>query len=674
MGFRDLIAELRRRHVFRVAAWYGAVAWLLIQVAATTFPSFELPPWTVRAVIALCLLGFPIALLLAWAFQVTPEGLQRSAPSVSSPAPATPLWRSGSLWLGLAAGALLGFGAFRAWLAYDAPAERPGIAVLAFDVLGVEANRPLAGGLHEAVLNELAGISGLRVIARTSVLRFADQQHDLREVGHILGVPFVLEGSVLREGGRLRVHAQLIDAATNEHVWSETYERAADDIFGVQTALARDIAARLRVTLLPAEAARASQPPTMVGAAYDAFLRGVAGLSQHDQLRSNEVARSTLQAALSDLDAALRIDPGFALAYAERSRALTTYWYHHRDEAPGATTAREQALADATEALRLAPRLGEAHRALGLYYYWGHFDFPRAERELALARELLPNDAISPYLLGLVRRRQGRFDESVDLFAHAYRIDPTDRGLQSNYVGTLFGLKRYAEAEQVNEDRIGRFPGGVGYGMRAILRFCRSGDARVFDEIAAQYTDEEAFQQSYPEYLRWYGAMLSGRYADALSIVATAEGEQFGIIERSLAKASAEHMLGDTAAAAATLAALIKDLERRVAAGPPERVGLRDGLALALALAGRDADARATIEAHLANSPLARSALDHWTAVDEAAQVYALLGDVERSLALLTSLQRGQYSYCGNGLRRLPEFTRLRGDPRLEALAKASDP
>jgi TolB-like protein len=666
----SLFDELRRRHVFRAATWYAASAWLIIQVASTVVPQFDLPAWVVRAVIVAALTGFPVAILLAWAFDLTRSGLKLTAPTPTARATTTPARSLLSLALAVATGILLGVGALTGWHALDLPAEKPGIAVLAFDPLGQADNRALAGGLQEAVLDELAHLSGLRVIARTSVLQFADTKPDLREVGRILDVPYVLEGSVQREGGKLRVHAQLIDAATNEHLWSQSYDRAADDIFGMQTALAQDIAAELKVKLLPQELARADAPPTAVPAAYDAFLSGLGQLARHEEASSGgRDGLAPLQSALRAMDKALVLDPGFARAHAERARMLMHLWFEYRDSIPEASRAREQALLAATEALRLAPGLGEAHRALGLYYYWGLFDYPSADRELALARKALPNDSASAWILGLVRRRQNRFDEALDLLHEAHRLNPADVSARDLYAETLYDMGQYAEADKVLADLLARFPEAQGFlYRRALLSFCRTGDTIGFRELA----DSGLAGKVMEDYSRWLAALYEQRFDEALAIIRAGSGDEVGLEFGPLELAESYYYANDTSAAIAAAQVVIAEIERQARA-EPDRLAVYRGLPDAYFFAGEADKARQAARTYLDTTPLDKSALEYWEARQLTARTYAALGDREEALELLALVQNGPSHDCGNQLRRDPMYATLRGDPRFEQIAAGSD-
>jgi serine/threonine-protein kinase len=226
------------------------------------------------------------------------------------------------------------------------------------------------------------------------------------------------------------------------------------------------------------------------------------------------------------MDKALVLDPGFARAHAERARMLMHLWWEYRGSLPEAPQAREQALLSVTEALRLAPKLGEAHRALGLYYYWGLLDFPSAERELALAREALPNDSVSAWILGLVRRRQNRFDEGLELLLEAYRLNPADVSARDLYAETLYDMGQYAEADKVLADLLARFPEAQGFlYRRALLSFCRTGDTIGFRELA----DSGLAGKGMEDYSRWLAARYEERFVEALAIIRAGSGDEVGL-------------------------------------------------------------------------------------------------------------------------------------------------
>ena len=311
----SFVSELRRRQVFRTAAWYGGLAWLAVEVADTVFPRFGLPDWSVRAVIVGAALGLPLALALAWSFDLSALGIRRETGVVPAPSDragfpsarsAVPLWRVPSFWIALAIAVGLTVSAQQAWQRLIRPAfgERPGLAVLPFANLSPDpANAYFADGLHEEILATFARAGGLRVISRTSVQEYRDPKRNLREIADALGVSLILEGSVRREGDDLRLTLQLIDGRTDEHLWAETYDRKFRDALQLQRAVAEQVVAAIGATLTPTEqrliAASAPSNPE----AYEFYL--------HALTRWNQFASEPeLRLLIGLLDRTIELDPG----------------------------------------------------------------------------------------------------------------------------------------------------------------------------------------------------------------------------------------------------------------------------------------------------------------------------------------------------------------------------
>ena len=308
MNLQNFFTELKRRSVYKVAVAYVVVAWLLIQVATQTFPFFEIPNWIVRAVILLLCLGFPVALVLAWAFDLTPEGLKRTDSNEQQPA------RSGGrAWIYVAVvGALLSLALFFAGR-YTAPNKQSptstelltkSIAVLPFENLSEnKENAYFVDGMQDEVITRLAKIGELRVISRTSTQRYKTRPSNLAEIAQELGVSHLVEGTVQRVGDRVRINVQLIRAPNESHLWAEIYDRNLTDIFAVQTELATRIAESLQATLSGAERKAVAEKPTSNLAAYDAYLRGIDLSSRPGQTEENERKAADAYAE------AVRLDP-----------------------------------------------------------------------------------------------------------------------------------------------------------------------------------------------------------------------------------------------------------------------------------------------------------------------------------------------------------------------------
>ena len=454
----SLVTELRRRQVFRAAAWYTAAAWVAIQVASTIVPNFGLPEWSVRAVIVAAVLGLPVALALAWFFDVSALGLRREivAPReeprrAEATAPAAALWRIPSFWIALMLGAGLAVSAQQAWQKLIRPAfgERPGLAVLPFANLSPDPeNAYFADGLHEEILATLARAGGLRVISRTSVQEYRDPKRNLREIAEALDVTLILEGSVRRSGDDLRLTVQLIDGRTDEHVWAETYDRKFRDALQLQRAVAQQVVAEIGAKLTPAEERLIARAPTANPEAYERYLQALALFGRQD---FEEMELRNVERLLSE---AIERDPKFAVAYALRAKARVRL-QHSGWGSPGLA---DRARADIEQALALHPELPEALVARGLYRTWVSQEAARGLDDLMHALEMAPNEADTHHTAALALRRLGRFDEALDQFELAEELAPGLIGYQYDRAFTLLGLRRYDEALRAWQSLIDKHP------------------------------------------------------------------------------------------------------------------------------------------------------------------------------------------------------------------------
>src|SRR5437879_5567409 len=347
--------EVQRRKVYRVAAAYIIAAGFIIQIGSAVFPAWELPNWTFRLVVVLLLIGFPIALILAWAYDVTPEGI-KATPAL----PAGKHRRRNLAMLG-AAGVIISAAA-GFFLLPPAVARKvdKSIAVLPFENLSDDKeNAYFADGIQDDVLTNLSKIGDLKVISRTSVMSYrGDSTRNAREIGKALGVATLLEGSVRRIGNRVRVNVQLINANNDEHIWAEDYDRDLTDVFAIQTDLAQKIASTLQAKLSPNEKARLDKRPTQNPDAYLLFIQA------HDYANLTDMFHDTSLKAEPLFEQAIKLDPNFALAFASLSM-MESWVYHSFDPVPNR---RDKARLNAEEAVRLQPDLPEAHLALGFSY------------------------------------------------------------------------------------------------------------------------------------------------------------------------------------------------------------------------------------------------------------------------------------------------------------------
>ena len=457
---QGFLYELRRRHVVRVAIAYAVAAWVLLQVASIVFPALGAPDWVLRVVIALIAFGFPIALILAWAFELTPDGIRRTEP-VDSPQvrPVEQHHRVGRslnaaviIALALAVGVLLWrqYGNQTAVSGSRTPASAPpaaagkSIAVLPFESLSEDkANAYFATGMQDEILTRLAGIRDLKVISRTSTAQYASHPADLKTVGTQLGVAAVLEGTVQKAGDSAHINLQLIDTQTDGHLWAESYDRELKDIFGVERDVAEKVASALKATLMPEEAARVASVPTQNAVAYDFYLRALAFSNRaNDQYA---LTRVLAPQAIELLQQAVAQDPKFALADAELGQVHMLQYFF----APDRTDERlAAAKAAADRSLALQPDLGDGHFALALYWYWGFREYAHATAELDLARKTLPHSYMLEQIGAAIARREGKWDQALEGLHRAREFDPRNSSPAFEIGQTYAQLRRYAESDQ----------------------------------------------------------------------------------------------------------------------------------------------------------------------------------------------------------------------------------
>jgi len=448
-SYQQLFAELKRRKVFKVAAVYGAVAFGLIQVADPLAGVLRLPETFLPFVVAILLLGFPVALVLAWAFEVTPEGMHRTETAAPGEIesilslPASKRWPAGILALvgvaALVAGAWWAgrqtapgaasdpgeeVGGVR--LAFDAPRDegRPSLAVLPFADMSPEGDQEyFSDGITEEILNTLAGIREIKVAARTSAFAFKGENPDLRTVGDSLGVQYVIEGSVRKAGDRLRITTQLIDTSDGTHLWSESYDRTLDDVFAIQTEIARAIADELRIPLGLDEAGDLVTP-TADMEAYDLYLAARARMRERGE---------SLPEAIRLFEAAIARDSGWAPAWAGLAEAREVIgWYPEAwPGGPPATRAEEAARFDgfqepaaeaARRALELDPDNASAHVALGSVHR-NRMEWEQSEADYLRALELDPENAEAYLQYAQLLSNVGRLDEAIRVTERSIELD-----------------------------------------------------------------------------------------------------------------------------------------------------------------------------------------------------------------------------------------------------------
>ncbi len=444
---KSFFAELKRRKVHRVAIAYAVAAWLLIQIATQVFPFFEIPNWAVRLVVLLLMLGFPIALILSWIFDLTPQGIRRTEESDRSLA-ALPV----------------GPAAIR-----DIPEKS--IAVLPFENLSDDKeNEYFAAGVHNDILSNLAKVADLKVISRTSVQQFKSGTRNLREIGVALGVAHILEGTARRAGNRIRVNAQLIDARSDAQLWGETFDREITDLFALQSELAQRISQELRANLSAREKTNLQTHPTRDILAYELFLRARELFHWAGSGYSYDKGADALRL----IDEAIKRDPQFALAYGLASRLHSElFWFGYDKSA----SRLEKAKAAADAALELQPDLGEAHLAKAFYYYYGFRQYDVAQKHVTDAIRAIPNDADVLNTAGAIARRDGRWDEAASTLEQARDRDPRNLSVLWSLFESYLALHEYTKADGTVNDALSVSPAADFFVLaRSAIALFRDGD------------------------------------------------------------------------------------------------------------------------------------------------------------------------------------------------------
>jgi TolB-like protein/tetratricopeptide (TPR) repeat protein len=447
----NFFAELKRRNVYKVAVAYAVVGWLMMQVTATIVPALHLPDGLTTAIVVVTLVGFPVALVIAWAFEATPEGIKRT--EIADTMPAVPGQKKHAWIYVVIVGAAISVALFflGRYTAQSREGGRPSatagsltqksIAVLPFDNLSRDPdNAFFAEGVQDEILTRLAKVADLKVISRTSTQRFKAVPSDLREIAKQLGVMNILEGSVQKSNDQVRINVQLINAITDAHLWAEGYDRRLTDLFTVESEVAKTIADTLRAKLTGSELSAMSIRPTQDPVAQDLYVQGRHFLA----LRRDD----NLPRAIEFFHQAIAHDPNYAATYAGLSEALILL-PRYTGAYPSET--RPQSRVAALKALELNPNLAEAHNALAKIAMDYDVDFEEATREFKRAIELNPNYAGAHHWFSGTLESQGQFAEAIAQSKLGTELDPFSA---VNLVdqGRIYGsARRFPEAKAVFE-------------------------------------------------------------------------------------------------------------------------------------------------------------------------------------------------------------------------------
>jgi len=678
--------ELKQRNVYRVALGYGVVGWLVVQISATVLPAYHVPDWILPMFITAVALGFPVALVLAWVFEVKGGVIEKAPESTGLVGAANKrrVWLLAAVGLVISALAVGSYWIWHPWRKVATASEgstatmrairEKSIAVLPFENLSEDkANAYFADGIHEEILTRLAKIADLKVISRTSTQRYQSKPGNLAEIAKQLGVANILEGSVQKAADQVRVNVQLVNVQTDSHVWAETYDRKLTDIFGVESEIAKGIAESLQAKLTGREEQAMAAKPTNNPEAYDAYLRGLA-------LEARSIYSDTLLKAIDFYERAVQLDPNFALAWARLSRA-DAYLYLRREDT---TAARRDAVKAALEnAQKLDPNSPETLLALGYYQYCVLRDYGLAKTTFKQVSRILPGSSEAPMALGRIARREGHWDENIPYFEQALALDPRNVELLIDTAGAYAALRQFPAALKLYDRGLDIVPNDLGWTAAKAFIYQAEGNlqeaAKLLTEADAQSPSPTMFHAKITQ-LR-----LERNFGEAVRLL-QARQTQFHFTSEidkavdQLFLAGTQRLAGDTASAKAN-AEQARNTLGQLCKNQPDNENLAAFLAVAYAWLNQKDSALKEAERAITLFPSAKDALVGPGLEENMALVEMITGENSRAISTVTQLL--QTPYAGSiylvpvtpALLRLdPLWDPLRADPAFQKLCEEKQP
>ena len=680
---KDFLSELKRRNVYKVAVAYIVAGWALSQGIAQVFPVFDVPNWVIRSIVLLIILGLPVALVLAWMFEITPQGIKRTAVADAMPGARRP---KKHVWIyivviGAAVSAALFFlgrysaGTKPAARTPDGPPAKS-IAVLPFENLSRDPdNAYFVDGIQDEILTRLSKISALKVISRTSTTRYASHPANLHEIARELGVANILEGSVQRAEGAVRVNVQLIETETDSHLWAETYDRDIKNIFSVESEIAQNVADALRARLLPEETARLASVPTKNPEAYDLFLKGEYFANQVYSSSAKDPAETARNAA-SLYESAVASDPNFALAYARLAYLKARIYWYNTDPSPEAIDAARNA---AERALSLQPELAEAHLSMGYVHYWGQRDYDAALAEFDKAHRTLPNGANVLTAIAFVHRRLGKMEQALDELKQSAALNPRDNLLPREIGSTFVYMRRYAEANPFYDRALGLVPDDFETQVYRVTMLQAIGD---FDASrkALETIPADIDPQGSVSFARWQFALATRQPDTALAALDRAPAWLLSIWPNSrepvaLLRAQALLQKGEVARARAAFLEAQQGLEGLLS-NSRERADAQSYLALVYAGLGQKEAALESGRRATQDLPASRDVIVGGSYLTQLAIAEAQVGEKQSALDHIEQLLAipAGHAISRASLRFDPVWDPLRSDPRFEKLCQEKKP
>jgi TolB-like protein/Flp pilus assembly protein TadD len=603
--------EMRRRKVVRVIPVYAAAAFVILQVADMTSGPLNLPEWTLPFLIVLLIIGFIVAVILSWAYDITPKGIEKTKPIEFSGEPEE-----------------------RRYLTDRGALKENSIVVLPFENMSSDPGQDyFSDGLTEEIITDLSHVHNLLVISRSSSMTFKGSKKKSTEIASEVNVKYVLEGSVRKAGNNMKITAQLIDGLNDTHLWAEKYNGTLDDIFQIQEKVAQSIVDALKLKLTPEEIRRIDKKPTQILEAYNYYLHGNKYYWQSEE-------KQDYVSAIIMYEKAIELDPRFALAYARLSICYSELYWFYYNRSPDQLIKSKAAV---DEAFRIDPELPEVHIAMGFYYYEGFLNYPKALEHFEIASEKMQNSSECLFMKANIYRRAGNWILAMDNYLKASELDPGSPTIASNTAETFYLLGEFPEAEKYYDKTFSLNPSFLDpYREKSLMYMKWKGNT---EQARATISNADKFIGTSPNPLLTELFVIldiyDGNYQKALSRLSETDSEIFEDLEhfnlKSLIKAHIFNLINIKEGAYSCFSAASLFLEERIISYPDDS-RLYSSLGIAYAGLGKKEKAKAAGKKAVELMPVKKEAWRGVLRLEDLAKIYVMTGDYNSALKLIRQL------------------------------------